>query len=54
MDKVVGEIAKAVTLVVDLAEITPDQVREIDAEDFIAVTEQLGDFLRDARPASVP
>ena len=44
MDKVAGEIAKAVTLTADLAELTPDQVRELDAEDFTAVAEQLGDF----------
>ena len=45
MDKVSGEIAKAVTLVADLAELSPDQVRELDAEDFTAVAEALGDFL---------
>ena len=45
MDKVSGEIAKAVTLVADLAELSPDQVRELDAEDFTAVAEVLGDFL---------
>ena len=54
MDKVAGEIAKAVTLTADLAELTPDQVRELDAEDFTAVAEQLGDFLGDARPTSGP
>ena len=52
IDKVAGEIAKAVTLTADLAELTPDQVRELDAEDFAAVAERLGDFLGDARPAS--
>ena len=52
IDKVAGEIAKAVTLTADLAELTPDQVREFDAEDFTAVAERLGDFLGDARPAS--
>ena len=45
MDKVSGEMAKAVTLVADLAELSPDQVRELDAEDFTAVAEALGDFL---------
>ena len=45
MDKVSGEMAKAVALVADLAEITPDQVRELDAGDFTAVAEALGDFL---------
>ena len=52
IDKVAGEIAKAVTLTADLAELTPDQVRELDAEDFAAVAERLADFLGDARPAS--
>ena len=52
IDKVAGEIAKAVTLTADLAQLTPDQVREFDAEDFAAVAERLGDFLGDARPAS--
>ena len=45
MDKVSGEMAKAVTLAADLAELSPDQVRELDAEDFTAVAEALGDFL---------
>ena len=35
----------------DLAELTPDQVREIDAEDFNGIAEQLGDFLA-PRPAT--
>lgn len=52
IDKVAGEIAKAVTLTADLAELTPDQVRELDAEDFAAVAERLADFLGDAPPAS--
>ncbi len=45
LDKVSGEMAKMVTLVADLAELTPDQVRELDIEDFTAVSEQLADFL---------
>lgn len=45
MDKVSGEMAKAVTLIADLAEISPDQVRELDAGDFAAAAEALGDFL---------
>ena len=45
MDKVSGEMAKAVTLISDLAELTPDQVRELDAGDFAAAAEALGDFL---------
>lgn len=52
MDKVAGEMAKAVTLVADLAEITPDQVRELDAEDFSQVAEALDDFLEGGRPTS--
>lgn len=52
MDKVSGEMAKAVALVGDLAELSPDQVREIDAEDFTVVAEQLGDFLGAPRATS--
>ena len=52
MDKVPGEVAKAVAMVADLAEISPDQVRELDAEDFTAVAEALGDFLGGVRPTS--
>ena len=52
MDKVSGEMAKAVAMVGDLAELTPDQVREIDAEDFSAVAEKLGDFFR-GRPGNI-
>ena len=52
MDKVSGEMAKTVALVADLAEITPDQVRELDAGDFTVVAEALGDFLEVGRPTS--
>ena len=52
MDKVDGQVAKAVTLIADLAELAPDQVRELDAEDFSAVAEALGDFLGDAGRAT--
>ena len=46
MDKVAGgQMAKALALVGDLTELSPDQVREIDGEDFIAIAEKLGDFL---------
>lgn len=45
MDKVKGELAKSVTLIADLAEITPDNVRDLDAEDFKRVSEVIGDFL---------
>ena len=53
MDKQPGQIAKAVTMVADLAELSPDQVREIDGEDFIAIAELLGDFLAAAPATSV-
>ncbi|MDE0167340.1 MAG: phage tail assembly protein [Bryobacterales bacterium] len=52
MDKVSGEMAKAVTMIADLAEIAPDQVRELDAEDFAAAAEALGDFLAVGPPTS--
>ena len=52
MDKVTGEMAKVVAMVADLAELSPDQVRDLDAEDFSAVAEALGDFLGDAGRAT--
>ncbi len=45
IDKVEGPIAKAVALIADLAEITPDQVRELDAADFTAIEGEVSDFL---------
>ena len=45
VDKVDGPIAKAVTLIADLAEISPDQVRELDAGDFTAIEAAVSDFL---------
>ena len=45
MDKVAGPIAKTVALIADLAELTPDQVREVDAEDFTAIEAAVTDFL---------
>ncbi len=45
MDKVSGAVAKTVALIADLAEITPDQVREIDVEDFAAIDAKVNDFL---------
>ena len=52
MDKVPGDVAKAVTLVSNLAELTPDQVRELDAEDFSRAAEHLVDFLGVGRATS--
>lgn len=52
IDTVAGEVAKAVTLVADLTDLTPDQVREIDAEDFTKIADQLGDFLGAGLPTS--
>ncbi len=45
MDKTAGDTAKAVALIADLAEISPDQVREVDAKDFVALSEAVADFL---------
>ena len=45
VDKVDGPIAKAVTLIADLAELTPDQVRELDAADFTAIEAEVSGFL---------
>ncbi len=48
MDKQSGDIAKTVTLIANLAEITPEQVRELDAEDFAVVSEMVAGFLGNA------
>ncbi len=45
MDKVAGEMKKVVMLIASLAEMAPDQVRELDAEDLGSIAETLGDFL---------
>ena len=45
MDKAAGDMAKALTLIADLSEIAPDDLREMDAADFIAVSTALSDFL---------
>ena len=53
MDKAAGgQMAQAIALVGDLTELTPDQVREIDGEDFIAISKMLGDFLEGAPATS--
>ena len=45
MDKVSGEMAKTVMLLAELTDLTPDQVREIDGEDFILLSDAVSDFL---------
>lgn len=45
MDKAPGQIGKTILLVSNLAELTPDEVREIDGEDYSVIAEHLGDFL---------
>lgn len=51
IDRISGDTAKAVALVANLAEIATDEVRELDAEDFVAVSTAVGDFLGE-RPAT--
>ena len=40
-----GSIAKTITLIANLAEITPHQVRELDGADFERVSDLVSDFL---------
>lgn len=45
IDKVAGETAKTVALIANLAEWTPDQVRELDASDFAAASKAVAEML---------
>ena len=45
IDKVPGETAKTVALIANLAEWTPDQVRELDAADFAAASKAVAEML---------
>lgn len=45
VDKISGEAARAVALIANLAEWTPDQVRELDAADFVAASEVVAEML---------
>ena len=45
LDKYPGPVAKAVALIADLAEVTPDQVRDLDAADFMAIEVEVNSFL---------
>lgn len=45
IDKIQGETAKTVMLVANLAEWTPDQVRELDAADFAAASKAVAEML---------
>ena len=45
IDKVQGETAKTVALIANLAEWTPDQVRDLDAADFAAASKAVAEML---------
>ena len=45
LDNVAGPVAKVITLIADLAEISPDQVRGLDAEDFTVIEKEVSGFL---------
>lgn len=45
IDKVSGETAKTVSLIANLAEWTPEQVRELDAADFAAASKAVAEML---------
>ncbi|RPE72545.1 tail assembly chaperone E/41/14-like protein [Tibeticola sediminis] len=45
IDKVQGETAKTVMLIANLAEWTPEQVRELDAADFAAASKAVAEML---------
>lgn len=45
LDNVTGPVAKSIALIANLAEISPDQVREIDAEDFTVIEKEAASFL---------
>lgn len=39
------DVAKSITLIADLSEQDPDTIRDLDAEDFVAVSEAVGAML---------
>lgn len=45
IDKVQGDIAKSISLIANLAEWTPEDVRELDAADFATVSKAVADML---------
>lgn len=45
IDKIQGETAKAVALIANLTEWTPEQVRELDAADFAAASKAVAEML---------
>lgn len=45
IDKVAGETAKTAALIANLAEWTPEQVRELDAADFAAASKAVAEML---------
>ena len=45
IDKVAGETAKTVALIANLAELSPETVRDLDAADFAAASKAVADML---------
>ena len=45
MDKAQGPVGKTIMLMSNLLEFTPDEVRELDAEDFNAIESEINSFL---------
>lgn len=45
IDKIGGETAKTIALIANLAEWTPEQVRELDAADFAAASRAVAEML---------
>ena len=45
IDKIQGETAKTVALIANLAELSPETVRDLDAADFAAASKAVADML---------
>jgi hypothetical protein len=50
MDKVKGDLAKSVALIADLTELSPDQVEELDAADFTAISDIVAGWVGSVAP----
>lgn len=50
LDRQKGDMARIMALIVDLAEMDPEVVRELDAEDFNAIATAITGFFGEASP----
>ena len=50
MDRIQGDTQKSLMLIAHLAELDPDTIRELDAEDFAAISKVVAGFLGGALP----